>query len=53
VKYVGEISLIGDVKILFKTVECVLKRSGINGEGSATMEPFAGNPTEEKTIERV
>ena len=48
VEYASKISLIGDVKIIFKTVLCVLKREGISAEGSATMEPFRGNAAEEK-----
>lgn len=48
VEYAGNISLIGDVKIIFKTVLCVLKREGISAEGSSTMEPFRGNAAEEK-----
>ena len=43
VKYTEEISLIGDIKIIFLTVACVFKREGISGEGSATMEPFKGS----------
>jgi len=54
VQYANNITLAGDIWILLKTAECVLKRQGINGEGSATMEAFTGNPVEEeKTIERV
>lgn len=48
VEYTNSISLMGDVKIIFKTVACVLKREGISAEGSATMEPFRGSATEEK-----
>ncbi len=42
VKYVENISLWLDVKILFRTVLNVLKREGISSETSATMEPFTG-----------
>ncbi len=42
VKYVENISLWLDIKILFKTVFNVLKREGISSETSATMEPFTG-----------
>lgn len=31
-----------DLSIFFRTIEAVLKREGINGEGSATMEKFKG-----------
>lgn len=42
VKYVENISLWLDIKILFRTVINVLKREGISSETSATMEPFTG-----------
>lgn len=42
-KYVKRITLWGDVKIIFKTVGKVFKRSGISQEGQATMEFFTGN----------
>lgn len=42
VKYVENISLWLDIKILFKTVLNVIKREGISSETSATMEPFTG-----------
>lgn len=41
--YVNHISFFGDVGILFATVGCVFKRSGISSETSATMEEFKGN----------
>ena len=43
VEYTKNISLVGDVRIIFRTVACVLRREGISGEGSATMEPFKGS----------
>lgn len=43
VEYVNNITLIGDVKIIFKTVLSVLKREGVSSETSATMEEFKGN----------
>ncbi len=43
VYYVDHLCFWLDVKILCKTVIGVLKREGISGEGSATMEPFMGN----------
>ncbi len=46
VKYVEEISLSLDIKILFKTVFSVLKREGISSETSATVEFFTGNKEE-------
>lgn len=43
VKYVDNITLIGDVKIILGTVKAVFKRSGITSETSATMEEFMGS----------
>ena len=40
--YTKHISLFGDIKIIFDTVLCVFKRSGISSETSATMEEFMG-----------
>ena len=48
VKYVDNITLIGDIKILFGTVFSVLKREGISQENNATMEEFKGCVTEEE-----
>lgn len=42
VRYVDHVTFIGDWKIIFKTIENVLKRDGINSETSATMEKFEG-----------
>ena len=44
VTYVDNISLWGDIKIIFGTVVSVLKRDGISSETSATMEEFRGTP---------
>lgn len=46
VKYVDNITFIGDCKIIIDTVKTVLKREGINSDTSATMEEFMG--TQEK-----
>lgn len=43
VKYVDNITFLGDWKIIFKTVSTVLKREGISSETSATMEEFMGS----------
>ena len=43
VKYIENITLIGDIKILFATVGAVLKRDGISSATSATMEEFLGS----------
>lgn len=42
VEYTKRITLFGDIKIIFKTVLAVFKRSGINSETSVTMEKFKG-----------
>ena len=46
VDYVDNITLIGDIKIIFATVKSVLKREGISSETSATMEKFMGSKAE-------
>ena len=43
IEYVNNITLIGDIKIILKTVKNVLTHEGINGEGSSTVEYFNGN----------
>lgn len=43
VKYVNEITLFNDVKIIILTVLAVFKRDGISSGESVTMEPFYGN----------
>ena len=43
VEYVDHVTFLGDVSIALKTVRAVLKKEGINGIGSATVEPFRGN----------
>ena len=43
VEYVDHITLIGDWKIILKTVGTVLKREGISAEGAATMGEFMGS----------
>ena len=42
-KYVESVTLIQDIKILFKTVIVILKRVGISSKSSVTMEEFKGN----------
>lgn len=42
VKYVDNVTFLGDWKIIFDTVAVVLKRDGISSETSATMEEFMG-----------
>lgn len=43
VKYVDNITFIGDVKIIAQTIKSVISHEGISAEGSATMEEFKGN----------
>jgi len=43
IEYTKNITLVGDIKIILKTVRNVLKHEGINGEGSSTVEVFKGN----------
>lgn len=50
VYYVDALSLMLDIKVIFKTVLVVLKREGISSESSSTMEEFMGYKTEEKDV---
>lgn len=43
VTYVENISLLLDIKIIFRTIQKVFIREGINSETAATIEPFEGN----------
>ena len=43
VRYVDDVTFVGDWKIIFLTLKKVLTREGINSEESATMEDFKGN----------
>ena len=43
IEYLEHITFLGDCKIIFKTIQIVLKREGIHSENSATMEEFMGN----------
>ncbi len=42
VKYVDNITFLGDWKIIFQTVRTVIKHEGINSDTSSTMEEFMG-----------
>ena len=42
VRYVDRITFLGDVKIILKTVQTVVKKEGISSDHSATMEEFMG-----------
>lgn len=48
VHYVEHITFLGDWKIIFQTVNKVLKRDGISSETSATMEAFMGSEVKKK-----
>ena len=43
VRYVDKITFLGDARIVLETVLTVLRREGISGKGSATMEEFVGS----------
>lgn len=43
VKYVDNVTFLGDWKIIFRTLITVLKREGISSDTSATMEEFYGS----------
>lgn len=43
IKYVDNISFIGDSKIILTTVKKVLAKDGINSEVAGIMEVFTGN----------
>ena len=43
IEYVNNITLLGDIKIILKTIKNVLSHEGINGENSSTVEYFNGN----------
>lgn len=49
VKYVDNITFLGDWKIIFKTVATVLKREGISAANDATMPEFMGSEKEAAT----
>lgn len=48
--YVNNVSLLLDIKILFKTVAAVFKREGISSETSVTMEDFAEYIESQNTV---
>ena len=48
VKYVENITLVGDIKIILATVVSVFKKEGISSEGCVTMEEFMGTPNKEE-----
>lgn len=50
VQYVDNITFFEDWKIIFKTVETVLKREGISSETSVTMEKFMGSENYNESV---
>ena len=42
VRYVDNVSFLGDWKIIFKTIWTVIRREGISGSNEATMSEFMG-----------
>lgn len=42
IEYIDSINFAGDIKIIFKTVEAVIRKTGISSESSSTMEVFMG-----------
>ena len=51
VRYVDNVSFLGDWKIIFQTVKTVLSHEGISSGTSVTMEEFMGTPEPETTGE--
>lgn len=47
IKYIENITFLGDIKIIFLTVYKVFKREGISQENNATMEAFKGTESKE------
>lgn len=43
VKYVKNITFLGDIRIILKTIKKVIKKEGIHSETCVTMEKFCGN----------
>ena len=44
VEYVDNITLVGDIKIIFRTLLIVFKCKGISSKTCTTMEEFKGTP---------
>lgn len=51
--YVDHLSFMTDVKIIFKTIQVVFKREGVNSATSATMEKFEGSHKEREQQEKI
>ncbi|MBM7095674.1 sugar transferase [Bacillus sp. H-16] len=50
VKYVDNVSFVGDWKLIFLTIKKVIVKEGINSDTAATMEPFKGNKKERMRV---
>lgn len=50
IQYIGNITLIGDWKIIFLTIKKVIKKDGISSKTSVTMEHFKGTTKERVKI---
>ncbi len=48
VEYAGNVTFMGDLKIILKTAVSVLRHEGISSDTHATMEPFTGTERKEK-----
>lgn len=48
IKYVENLSFLGDIKIMIKTILVIFKKEGISSNTSATMEEFTGTNTSTK-----
>lgn len=48
IKYVENLSFLGDIKIMIKTILVIFKKEGISSNTSATMEEFTGTNTSAK-----
>lgn len=50
IKYIENITFLGDIRIIFLTVHKVFKREGISQENNATMEAFKGTEKEHVNV---
>ena len=42
IEYVNNVTFMQDIRIIFETIRMVVKKEGIQGENSSTMQPFEG-----------
>ncbi|MBQ0036862.1 MAG: sugar transferase [Firmicutes bacterium] len=50
VEYVNNITLMNDIKIIIKTVKCVIKKENVENEEMGSWYPFLGNDVEDQQI---